>query len=193
MSGLENRVVTSLTVRLTDAQAEHLAFESASVAPAAEGRPFHWPPGRELLYVVDVAASRTAGVTLWPFTRDPAVRGGFLTPRTLGLTRENLARLPRAADRKALSLLAGARPAGATASWAESWEQIPSAFVLREGLAGLLLPDLCTEGRCVLRQGARSNAFVPVAWGRRPSLAARSRVREERRWGPRRPRLAPAR
>ncbi|MBK9964796.1 MAG: DEAD/DEAH box helicase [Holophagales bacterium] len=111
-----------------------------------------------------MAASRTTGVTLDLFTRDPAMKGGFLTPRPIALTREELARLPLAADRKALALLAGASPAGVDAMWANSWARLPFKFVLREGLAELLLPDLCAEGRCVLRQGQRRDVLLPVAW-----------------------------
>ena len=141
------------------------ALQSVSTAtPVALGRPLVWPPGRQLLYVVDVAASRTTGVTLDLFTRDPAMKGGFLTPRPIALTREELARLPLAADRKALALLAGASPAGVDAMWANSWARLPFKFVLREGLAELLLPDLCAEGRCVLRQGQRRDVLLPVAW-----------------------------
>jgi hypothetical protein len=145
------------------------ALESVSAAPVASGRPLAWPPGRELLFVVDIAASRAAGVTLGLFTRDPAVRGGFLTPRPIALTRAEAARLPLAADRRALSLLAGATPAGIDANWADSWARLPFTFVLREGLVELLLPDLCAEGRCVLRQGARRDEFVPVGWDDGPA------------------------
>jgi hypothetical protein len=144
------------------------ALEFVSAAPAALAsavRPLDWPAGRELLYVVDVAASRTAGVTLGLFTRDPAVRGGFRAPKPLSLTRGEAARLPNTADRRALSLLAGARRAGIDAEWAENWDRLPTAVVLRDGQAPLILPDLCSEGRCVVRQeGADGSTFVPLVW-----------------------------
>ena len=147
------------------------ALGSVTAVPAAVGRALVWPPGRELLYVVDGAASRSAGVTLGLFTRDPAVRGGFLAPRPLGLARADVVRLPHAADRKALSLLAGARAAGSYAAQSEAWDRFPAGVVLREGQSALLLPDLCAEGRCVFRQGARSNTLTPLSWDDGPAWA----------------------
>ena len=126
--------------------------------------PEYVPPDRELIYVVDVAASRTAGVTLGLITRDPAGKGGVLTLQPLALVRSDLARLPLAADRKALSLLAGAIPAGTDGRWADSWAGVPRSFVLRDGLAELFLPEVCAQGRCVLRQGPRRDVLLPVSW-----------------------------
>ncbi|MHB8797394.1 MAG: DEAD/DEAH box helicase [Thermoanaerobaculia bacterium] len=159
-------------VRLADAAytpparpAWESALEYVSAAPAAAVRPLDWPAGRELLYVVDVAASRTAGVTVELFTRDAAVRGGFRAPRPLSLTRGEAARLSNIADRRVLALLSGARRAGIDAEWAENWDRLPTAVVLRDGQAPLVLPDLCAEGRCVVMQeGADGTTFVPLGW-----------------------------
>src|SRR5205823_9348691 len=52
---------------------EHLK-EVAETAPAPRE---NWPAGRELLYVVDVPASRTRGLILKLMTREPKKTGGW--------------------------------------------------------------------------------------------------------------------
>ena len=140
------------------------ALDLASAIPSAPARPLDWPAGRELLYVVDTVESRRVGLTLQLVTRDPGVRGGYLKSRPLNLPRGDVARLPNPVDRRALSILCGARRYGDEGGWAEAWERVPSTLVLREAQSAVLLPELCTEKRCVVRQEQGSEVFDPVSW-----------------------------
>src|SRR5215510_13909540 len=55
----------------------------------------HWPPGREILYVVDPPSSiHHRGLIIEAHCRDPRKRGGFTLPRRLGLRRSQLGALP---------------------------------------------------------------------------------------------------
>ena len=80
---------------------EHLGALRHAMDSTREDTAPDWPPGREVLYVVDPAATIAQGaLVLEVLARDPRKRGGFTQLRRLGLRRTQLAALPDAADRR---------------------------------------------------------------------------------------------
>jgi len=74
---------------------EHLGALRHAMGSTREDTAPDWPPGREVLYVVDPAATIAQGaLVLEVLARDPRKRGGFTQFRRLGLRRTQLAALP---------------------------------------------------------------------------------------------------
>jgi len=137
-------------------------------SPAREA----WPSKRELLYVIDVAGTRTgSGLHLEIFFRDLKKDGTWGKPKSRYLQRELLHRLPDASDRRILAFLAGATQ---LYSHAESIYDagshydttLPFRYRLIDPQPELILPTLCQTGRCRLRLQLEDEEprWLPVTW-----------------------------
>jgi superfamily II DNA or RNA helicase len=144
-----------------------------SMPYAAEWRSSEpWPPGRELLYVIDVASARDDGAlcldVLW---RDRKPDGGWSKPKPRYLRREWQQQVPHDDDRQILAVLAGATPVPAEAHSAYAYSAHGATLPYRYGLTDpqprLLLPLLCRSGRCHLRlaaPGEEEELGPPLTW-----------------------------
>jgi superfamily II DNA or RNA helicase len=140
-------------------------------APAAYVVP---PAPGSLLYVIDVAASRSAGVlTLEILSRDRKVNGEWGKPKAARLSPAVISAMPDDEDRRILERLAGARVdiGGGYPGYAVGYE------LARLQLTGILvkelLPRICTTSRCLLRALPPPPAPPPALTGRsREALAA---------------------
>jgi len=136
----------------------------ADVPPAAPVR------AGELLYVIDLAMTLTRQrLTMEILTRRRKRDG---SPGPLGrtrLTRSAIAQLRNPADREILALLAGpadrprpeARRYGGPGERADRGDrgerpEIPSPFEISDPAMGVLLPLLCSTGRCRLRRETKA-------------------------------------
>ena len=130
------------------------------------GRPARaqWPERRQLVYIVDVSASRLgSSVMLELFTRDRKKNdAGWTKLKELRLPRGEIAGIPSSEDREALSLLSGTRQ---SYGWGYSdYDTVPSRCQVLHPLAGMVMPVLCRTGRCYLRHTANMDDLVPITW-----------------------------
>jgi superfamily II DNA or RNA helicase len=130
-----------------------------AVRPADE-----WPAKREVLYVVDVPGSSSAGSLLLRLvSRDRKADGGYTRVIPLSLKRSRIAQLPQPEDREIVSALAGGvRHYG----WGYSHDsdQIPESCLVKHPLAGLIMPLAARSGRCYLRNSSEADDLVSLTW-----------------------------
>jgi superfamily II DNA or RNA helicase len=122
-----------------------------------------WPAKRELMYVVDVTSSMSAGnllIRLW--TRDRKQDGSYTRSVAVASKRIRIAQLPRPEDREIVSALAG----GAQYSWGytRANDQIPDTCLVAHPLSGFIMPLAARTGRCLLQDRNDSNGPAPLAW-----------------------------
>jgi superfamily II DNA or RNA helicase len=146
-----------------------LASVGGGASPAA--RPFVWPEGCEILYVIDAAATIEGGaLRLEILRRDRAVKGGFCKPKRLSLLKGEIARLPDEADRSLMALLSGPR-AAIDFPGAGMWEQrepMRALMALSSSLPAAILPLLCGTDRCFLRVRSWDEELHRLSWDEGP-------------------------
>lgn len=116
--------------------------------------PEEWPEKRQLLYVVEIAASLAADQPVISLcTRERKSNGGFgkLSPAELEIP--DIARMPAAEDREILSALAGAAAYNSFPGYRnEDYGTIPSSIVIRHPLSATAIPMIVRTGRCYIRR-----------------------------------------
>ncbi len=121
-----------------------------------------WIPGRQILYVVDSAASVAAGeVVVHLSTRDPSKRGGWNKVKNFRIVRGEISAITDPADRHIVELLAGARQR----EWSYmsgAYEELASAYQLTATPARAVIPLLCATGRFSLRLD--DHEYGPLEW-----------------------------
>jgi hypothetical protein len=123
-----------------------------------------WPDKREVLYIVDVPGSGSAGsVVLKLATRDRKPDGGCTRVAPLALTRNRIAQLPLPEDREILSAVAGGVQ---YSGWGYSHDngQAPESYLVEHPLAGVIMPMAARTGRCYSRNGYEPDALIPLGW-----------------------------
>jgi superfamily II DNA or RNA helicase len=139
-----------------------LPVTPAGASPATE---VHWPPGRELFYVIDLATNRQGpGLTVEITFRDPlSAPGSFALsrPKTQRLTLAEVAEWPDAVQRDLLLALAGVPDPKERDSGL-----LRSRFHLKAPLASVYLPKLCATGRLFWREAAttRVEEWQTLGW-----------------------------
>jgi hypothetical protein len=122
-----------------------------------------WPAGRELLYVIEVAAAlRGDGLTIELMTRERKKDGTWGKPKFESLSSEDSARLPDPADAELIALLGGAQRD--SYGYYYSSGNRSSRFRLQEAQYGTLIRRMCQTGRCMLRLDVDEETLTPIAW-----------------------------
>ncbi|MDB5298456.1 MAG: helicase, partial [Phycisphaerales bacterium] len=122
-----------------------------------------WPPGRELLYVIDVASTlRGDGLTVELMARERKKDGSWGKPKFESLSSEDSARLPDPADAELIALLGGAQRD--SYGYYYSASNRSSRFRLQEAQYGTLIRRMCQTGRCMLRMDVDDESLTAVAW-----------------------------
>ena len=142
----------------------------AALRTAAPRRAEAWPAGRELLYFIDVEATRAGkGLVVEVAHRERKMDGEWGKPRTQRLSRLQIPTLLDPADRQILALLAGATEhyvggysPNAYYGTAGYGDSIPFRYQLLSPLAEVLVPMMCRTGRCRLRVSPEQEE--PLAW-----------------------------
>jgi len=123
-----------------------------------------WSGKREILYVVDVPGSGSAGnVVLKLAMRDRKADGGCTRVAPLALKRSRIAKLPLPEDREIVSALAGAVQYSGW-GYTRDDEQVPESYLVAHPLAGAIMPLAARTGRCYSRNGHDPDELVPLAW-----------------------------
>jgi superfamily II DNA or RNA helicase len=122
-----------------------------------------WPSKRQVLYIVEVNASQSAGcLVLATASRDVKGDGAFSRPKSLTLKRTQLPQLPPA-DRQVLSHLAGGIQYWGWGSVVES--QLQSSYALPHPLSNVIAPMTAATGRCFLRMNSTDwDKMTQLAW-----------------------------
>jgi len=139
------------------------AMQAAQSAPRAT-----WPPGRELLYIVD--APRTLeghGLILEIAYRERKKDGNWRKPKKQAIRSDEIAALPDPQDREVLSLLVGAKSARDSSSsyYYSSYDSYgpTSTFRLGDAMLQPLIRRMCQTGRCLLRTDDEGDP-LPTGW-----------------------------
>jgi superfamily II DNA or RNA helicase len=123
-----------------------------------------WPNGAEVLYLVDVGASRTANaLVLSVETREPKKNGGWKMSKPINLRRGNLGSLPSAADREILSLMTGGSKHYGYA-YSNAYEPIATSFQLPSLLAKTVAARIFGSGRCFYSHLKSDAEPVALRW-----------------------------
>ncbi|MGC4085853.1 MAG: SNF2-related protein [Vicinamibacterales bacterium] len=140
-----------------------IAAQAQNVQPGSAGH------SGQLLYVVDLAASRQAMLlVLHLLQREPKQSGDWGIPRVARISSGQLASLTDA-DRVILGRLAGARPVHDW-NWSTPSGMLPTSYHLKGVMAHDVLPLMCETGRCRLAitrfpNGRPQDApLAPIAW-----------------------------
>ena len=145
---------------------EHLGALRHTMQSAGGEPALAWPAGREIVYVVDAAATLAhGGLMLDVCSRDPRKRGGWTQLRRLNVRRTQLPALPDPVDRRLLALLGGARDPDR--SWMDNHPSYAGAsyrYLVPEDLHETVVPLICGSGRCWLRQAPGDGELGPLAW-----------------------------
>ncbi len=133
--------------------------------PEANPEVSRWPAGREVFYVIDVAANRQSpGLAIEIAVRDPLRTPGAFAlskPKAQRLTLAEVADWPDAVQRDLLLGLAGVPDPKS-----RDGALLPSLFHLKAPLTAVYLPKLCGSGRLFAREAptARVDEWVPLRW-----------------------------
>jgi len=154
-------------------------FLSQVRPPVVDGPPARALFTGEVVYVFDPSRSAAVGgVQVELMARDRRKSGDWARPKTLSLSRRDIAGLPNEHDRRLLDAVCGAEPsAGPSVYWGgyAGSLPVPSVFVLGPTLQRELMPQLCATDRLLLRvtssaDEARADAtLTPVAWDPEPA------------------------
>jgi superfamily II DNA or RNA helicase len=118
----------------------------------------------QILYVLDLPAmSQRLQLVLDVLTGSPKPDGSWGGLRALRLSRLEASKVPDAADREILSLLAGASQ-GNGWSYGHLMTTIPVPSEISESAAGVLLPLAAHTGRCRIRLDGRQLEGEPLGW-----------------------------
>jgi superfamily II DNA or RNA helicase len=128
-----------------------------------------WPPGREVLYMVDASTSKQNGeLVLEVAHRDRKKNGDWGKPKAERLMPQQIARLPNPADRQILSMLSGARDVSGYSYGYSYYQSNPTRYRLPEDLQEVVLPAACQTGRCFLRPTSENADLHPLRWEEGP-------------------------
>jgi superfamily II DNA or RNA helicase len=133
----------------------------AIVGVQAPGPPRPRLAAGQLVYVIDVNASLTAGLLVIELmTRDRKKDGDWGKPRPAYVTAADVGTLPPGEERELLERLLGARPHLDPTGWTDHGYQL-SRFRLSGVLVAETLPRLCALNRCLARPGAGATSASP--------------------------------
>src|SRR5436190_8265935 len=109
-----------------------------------------WPSNREILYVVDPQATRTSGkLTVEICYRERTMKGEWGKIKSQSIPLGAISTLKDTADQHILSILSGA--GDGYGYHYSGYSSLSTRFTLSTVLEQLVLPLMCTTGRCVLR------------------------------------------
>jgi hypothetical protein len=130
-----------------------------AVRPADE-----WPGKRDVVYVVDVSGSVSAGSLLLRLaSRDRKADGSYTRAIPLALKRSRIAQLPLPEDREIVSTLAGGVQQSGW-GYSRDSDQVPDSCLVAHPLAGLIMPLAIRTQRCYLRDSRQPDELMPLTW-----------------------------
>ena len=135
---------------------------AVSATPTQEEKT-HWPPGMEIVYLVDIPKSRGTGTVVLSIGRREPRKNGWNTPRLYLIDANRVAKVPLAEDREILALLMGAG-ADDPVGYSIVNERGSNTFSLPGVIAQSLLPRIVRTGRCFLPFGKDDADKPALQW-----------------------------
>jgi hypothetical protein len=126
-----------------------------------------WPPGREILYIVDVPMTVSgAGLMVEVAYRTRKKDGEWSKPKSQRIALSQISRLPDPADRQILASLVGAQEQTSYGSgyYQGYSDSAPCRYRLSESIQQTLLPAMCHTGRGRLRLTAQDAELRELHW-----------------------------
>ena len=145
------------------------ALDPVFKAPASRFLPgyvrhYHWPPGAELIYILQrPGGTATDDLYLGLNIREPRKTDGWRRPQALRMSRSQLVDLPSAEDREIVAQLAGS-----PASYQSEFYELPNQLRLQQPLAQMLLPRILATGRCYYVENPKEISMTPLGWDEGP-------------------------
>ena len=142
-----------------------LAKLRESMKPDYRDHDDRWPPGRQILYIIDAAKTLVGdGMVVQVANREKKQNGEWAKERTKQVPHRMIGKLPDDADNQVLSLLNGAND-GTHGAYHYRYGNFtaPSSYVLLSPQQRMLTKLLCQTGRCVLRP-EDSDELIPLTW-----------------------------
>ncbi|HVK40202.1 MAG TPA: SNF2-related protein [Candidatus Kapabacteria bacterium] len=113
-----------------------------------------WPDERILYYVIDLDASRQSRqIVLGLAARDTRTAGELGPLRDIKVARTQVDSIPDPLDRRLVATLVGAPDTNQFEAYGRfmAGDQLHGRFFLHGALQGVLMPEICQTGRCLLR------------------------------------------
>ncbi len=130
-----------------------------------------WPSGREIFYVIDAATTASSGkLTIEVAFRERTKKGEWGKLKTQRIAISHIPTMRDENDRQILGLLAGARDnygGGGSYynySYSYGYDSIPFRCQLTTELQSLVLPLMCSTGRCRVRRFEKDEELPVVTW-----------------------------
>jgi superfamily II DNA or RNA helicase len=127
-----------------------------------------WPPGREILYVVDVKETLASHALIIEVTyRQRKKDGAWSKSKSHRIRLDQIDKLPDPEDKRFLALLMGAREQSPYYHGYPSYSYYDSAscrYRLTEPLLETLIPGMCRTGRCRLRRAPEVAELAELHW-----------------------------
>jgi superfamily II DNA or RNA helicase len=140
----------------------------ASMERPPSAGPAGLPPGQEVIYLVDLAASLAGnGLVVEVATRSRKKDGAWSKPKGRRFGHAEIAALPDPADRRALAMLAGGRESSnqyISYGYSYHYDSTPSRVNISAALGEALLPLLCATGRCLTSPAGPDEPPQPLRW-----------------------------
>ena len=140
------------------------SVDAAMQAPAdVPGRA--WPPGREILYVIDGPGSAAAGgVLLSTVYRELRKDGSWTRPKPASVDGQRAQVLPDPADRRIFGLLQGAASPYGSPSAYFPYATGAGRYVLSPGTLDTLVPLVCATGRGRVQTAPHQEDWPVLRW-----------------------------
>ena len=124
---------------------------------------FHWPTGRELIYIVDLPAmvGNDSGLVIEIQSRERLKNGEWGKLKPVGLRAAQIPVLPDAVDQQILTYLLGGREFYGYTHYYGSGN---NRYQISEPLAKQWLPLACQTGRCWVRRLGGQMDCPPLIW-----------------------------
>lgn len=138
------------------------AMEAAQSRAGADNKPV---VEREIVYVIDVErALQGQGLTIELACKERKQSGEWGKVKSHRLYARDLATLPDVNDQRALAMLFGARQETNYGYTPYRYDSPVSQFAVPKALWTVVLPLLCSSGRCCLRGLRPQTALAPLQW-----------------------------
>ena len=127
-----------------------------------------WSSRREIFYCIDVGSSRFNDRLSFEIKfRERKMNGDWSKFKSERIPKGAIATLQEPADREILAILSGAT-GGYFASLDQNYNSVATYFSISNALQPIILPLMCSTGRCVLNPSETDGELKPIEWDNGP-------------------------
>lgn len=150
---------------------QQLSLLTNTVRPSLGGELDEWPSGREIFYLIDHQSSRLSDKLIVDIGyRERLMKGGWGKIKSQNIQLKHIQTLNDPTDQQILAILVGAREAWNPYSYGYTSYTVSYRYALSKTLQELVLPLMCSTGRCLLRLSMDKNVEMPlIEWDDGPA------------------------